>query len=368
MMGSSADQAVPLDGATLTDRVILAGREALAGRRRGLVSLLPFAGPAIMASVAYMDPGNFATNIQAGAKFNYDLLWVVLVANVIAMLFQALSAKLGIVTSRNLAELCRERFPRPLVWVMWIVSEIGAMATDLAEFLGGAIGLSLLVGLPLFPGMAITGIATYAMLTLQRHGFRPIELLIGGLVGVIGASYLVELLIAPPSWSAVMFHTVVPRLDDGDAVLLAVGIIGATVMPHAIYVHSGFTQDRIVPRTDRERRRLVRFSNGEVVLALGLAGLVNMAMVAMAASVFHDGTHDDVAQIDTAYPTLIPILGSGAAGVFLVSLLASGLSSSAVGTMAGQVIMQGFVGYRIPLWLRRLVTMAPSFIVVALRD
>jgi manganese transport protein len=366
MMGSSADQAVPLDGATLSDRAILATREVLAGRRRGVVSLLPFAGPAVMASVAYMDPGNFATNIQAGAKYNYNLLWVVLVANVIAMLFQALSAKLGIVTGRNLAELCRERFPRPLVWAMWVVSEIGAMATDLAEFLGGAIGLSLLVGMPLLPGMVITGIATYAMLTLQRRGFRPIELMIGGLVGIIGASYLVELLMAPPDWSAVMFHSVVPRLDGSDAVLLAVGIIGATVMPHAIYVHSGFTQDRIVPRTDRERRRLVRFSNGEVVLALGLAGLVNMAMVAMAASVFHDGVHDDVAQIDTAYRTLIPILGSGVAGVFLVSLLASGLSSSAVGTMAGQVIMQGFVGYRIPLWLRRLVTMVPSFIVVAL--
>jgi manganese transport protein len=231
--------------------------------------------------------------------------WVILVANVIAMLFQALSAKLGIVTGRNLAELCRERFPRPLVWAMWVVSEIGAMATDLAEFLGGAIGLSLLVGMPLLPGMVITGIATYAMLTLQRRGFRPIELMIGGLVGIIGASYLVELLMAPPDWSAVMFHSVVPRLDGSDAVLLAVGIIGATVMPDAIYVHSGFTQDRIVPRTDRERRRLVRFSNGKVVLALGLAGLVNMAMVAMAASVFHDGVHDDVAQIDTAYRTLI---------------------------------------------------------------
>jgi manganese transport protein len=352
--------------ATLTDRAILAGSEALAGRRRGLGSLLPFAGPAVMASVAYMDPGNFATNIQAGAKYNYDLLWVVLAANVIAMLFQALSAKLGIVTGRNLAELSRERFPRSAVWAMWVVSEIGAMATDLAEFLGGAIGLSLLLGMPLLPGMVITGIATYAMLTLQRRGFRPLELLIGGLVGIIGASYLVELFIAPPDWSAAIFHTVVPQLDDGDAVLLAVGIIGATVMPHAIYVHSGFTQDRIVARTDHERRRLLQFSNREVVLALGLAGLVNMAMVAMAASVFHDGVHDDVAEIGTAYHTLIPVLGSGAAGIFLVSLMASGLSSSAVGTMAGQVIMQGFVGFRIPIWLRRLVTMVPSFVVVAL--
>ena len=357
---------VSLAQATLTDRAILAGSEVLAGRRRGLGALLPFAGPAVMASVAYMDPGNFATNIEAGAKYNYNLLWVVLVANVIAMLFQALSAKVGIVTGRNLAELSRERFPRPLVWAMWVVSEIGAMATDLAEFLGGAIGLSLLFGMPLLVGMVITGIATYAILTLQRGGFRPIELLIGGLVGVIGASYLVELFIAPPDWPAVAFHTVVPRLDGSEAVLLAVGIIGATVMPHAIYVHSGFTQDRIVARTDRERRRLLRFSNREVVLALGLAGLVNMAMVAMAASVFHDGVHDDVAEISTAYHTLIPVLGSGAAGVFLVSLIASGMSSSAVGTIAGQVIMQGFTQYRIPLWVRRLVTMVPAFVVVAL--
>jgi manganese transport protein len=240
------------------------------------------------------------------------------------------------------------------------------MATDLAEFLGGAIGLSLLLGMPLLTGMLITGIATYAILTLQRGGFRPIELLISGLVGVIGASYLVELLIAPPDWSAAAFHAVVPRLDGGEAVLLAVGIVGATVMPHAIYLHSGLTQDRVLPRTNGERRRLLQFSNREVVLALGLAGLVNMAMVAMAASIFHDGVHDDVAEIDTAYRTLIPILGSGAAGVFLVSLLASGLSSSAVGTMAGQVIMQGFVGFRIPLWFRRLVTMVPSFAVAAL--
>src|ERR1700726_1220736 len=352
--------------ATLPPRAIRAGGKALAGRRGGRGSLLPFAGPAVMASVAYMDPGNFATNIQAGAEYNYNLLWVVLVANVIAMLFQALSAKLGIVTGRNLAELCREQFPRPMVWGMWIGSEIGAMATDLAEFLGGAIGLSLLLGMPLLAGMVITGIATYAILTLQRGGFRPIELLIGGLVGVIGASYLVELLIAPPDWSAVMFHAVVPRLDGGEAELLAVGIVGATVMPHAIYLHSGLTQDRVVPRTEGERRRLLRFSNREVVLALGLAGLVNMAMVAMAASVFHAGVHEDVAEIGNAHRTLIPVLGPGAAGVFLVSLIASGLSSSAVGTMAGQVIMQGFVGVRIPLWLRPLVTMVPSFAVAAL--
>src|SRR6266702_1589935 len=313
-----------------------------------------------------MDPGNFVTNIQAGAKYDYNLLWVVVVANIIAMIFQALSAKLGIVTGLNIAELCREHFPRPIVWGMWVGSEIAAIATDLAEFLGGAIGLSLLLGMPLLVGMVITGIATYAILTLQRGGFRPIELVIGGLVGVLGARSLVELLIAPPDWSAAAFHAVVPRLDDGEAVLLAVGIVGATVMPHAIYLHSGLMQDRVLPRTSAERRRLLRFSNREVMLALGLAGLVNLGMVAMAAAVFHDGVHEDVAQIDTAYRTLIPVLGSGAAGVFLVSLIASGLSSSAVGTMAGQVIMQGFVGFRIPLWVRRFVTMAPSFAIVAL--
>src|SRR6266481_1321316 len=254
--------------ATLTDRTILAGSEALAGRRRGLSSLLPFAGPAVIASVAYMDPGNFATNIQAGAKYDYKLLWVVVVANIIAIVYQALSAKLGIVTGRNLAELCREQFARPMVWGMWVGSEIGAMATDLAEFLGGAIGLSLLLGTPLLHGMVITGIATFAILTLQRGGFRPIELLIGGLVGVIGASYLIELLINPPDWSAMALHSIVPRLDDGDAVMIAVGIVGATVMPHAIYLHSGLTQGRVVPRSDVERSRLLRLSNGEVVLAL----------------------------------------------------------------------------------------------------
>jgi manganese transport protein len=291
---------------------------------------------------------------------------VVVLANVIAMLFQALSAKLGIVTGRNLAELCRECFPRPIVWAMWIVSEVAAMATDLAEFLGGAIGLALLFGMPLLVGMVITGVATYAILLLQQTGFRPIELLIGGLVGVIGLCYFIELVIAPPDWAAAAYHSIVPRLDDANAVLLSVGIIGATVMPHAIYLHSGLTQSRVIPNDDGERRKLVRFSNREVMLALGLAGLINMAMVAMAAAVFHDGIHNDVAEIETAYRTLVPLLGMGAAAIFLTSLIASGLSSSAVGTMAGQLIMQGFVGFRIPLWVRRVVTMVPSFVVVAL--
>ncbi len=349
---------------SLTDRTTAAVRDALSGRRRGLRAMLPFAGPAFICSVAYMDPGNFATNIQAGAKYNYSLLWVVLLANIVAMLFQGLSAKLGIVTNRNLAELSREHFPRPVVWAMWAVSEIAAMATDLAEFLGGAIGLSLLFGMPLLWGMVITAIVTFGILAFQRQGYRPIELIIGGLIGLIGLSYLIELFVAPPDWGATALGTVLPRLADGGALTLAVGMVGATVMPHAIYLHSSLTQDRAPARNEQERRALLRYSNIEVVIALTIAGLVNMAMVMMAAAAFHGG-HEDVAEIETAYRTLIPLFGGGAAVVFMVSLIASGLSSSAVGTMAGQVIMQGFIGFRIPLWVRRLITMAPSFAVVA---
>ncbi len=349
---------------SLTGRTVVAARAVLDGARAGLAGRLVFAGPALVASIAYIDPGNFATNIQAGAKYGYELLWVVLAANLIAMLFQALSAKLGIVTGQNLAELCRAQFPRPVVLAMWVVSEIAAMATDLAEFLGGAIGFALLLNMPLLGGMAITAVATYGLLMLEGRGFRPIELVIGGMVVLIGLCYLVELLIAPVDWSAAATHTVTPRLADAGALLLAVGIVGATVMPHAVYLHSGLTQARMPVRDDGDRRLLLRFSNQEVVVALAFAGLVNMAMVIMAASAFHAG-HSDVAEIETAYHTLTPLLGGAAAGVFLLSLILSGVSSATVGTMAGQMIMQGFVGFTIPLWLRRLVTIVPSFIVVA---
>jgi len=310
-----------------------------------------------------MDPGNFATNIQAGARYGYGLLWVVVLANLIAMLFQALSAKLGIVTGKNLAELCRENFSRPVAIAMWIASEGAAMATDLAEFLGGAIGLSLLTGLPLIAGMVVTALIVYAILMCDRFGFRPVELIIGNLVAVIGLCYLIEMFIAPVDWRAAAIHTIVPQLADSEALLLAVGIIGATVMPHAVYLHSGLTQARIPARNDGETRKVVRISNIEVVVALSIAGLVNMAMVLMASSAFHAG-HSDVAEIETAYHTLTPLLGAAAAAVFLVSLLASGVSSSTVGTMAGQMIMQGFVGFRIPIWVRRVVTMIPAFVVV----
>jgi manganese transport protein len=347
----------------LSARTTFAMREVLDGRRRGWRAVMPFMGPAVIASVAYIDPGNFATNIQAGAHYGYGLLWVVVCANLVAMLFQSMSAKIGIVTNHNLAELCRMHFPRPAVLAMWGVSEIAAMATDLAEFLGGAIGLSLLLHLPLLAGMAATAVVTYGILLLEKRGFRPLELVIGCMVGLIGLCYVVEIFVVPPAWRAALVGMVVPRLEDHDAVVLAVGIFGATVMPHAIYLHSGLTHDRAPARSGRERRLLVRYSNREVVVALSLAGVVNAAMVMMAAGAFHVG-HSGVAEIETAYHTLVPLFGAAAAGVFLVSLMASGISSSVVGTMAGQVIMQGFVGWRIPVWVRRLVTMLPAFLVV----
>jgi len=348
---------------SLSQRAVLAARKIVRGEPAGVRSYLAFAGPAIIASIAYMDPGNYATNIQAGAKYGYNLLWVVLLANLIAMLFQALSAKLGIVTGRNLAEMCRDQFPRPVVWAMWVVSEIAAMATDLAEFLGGAVGLALLFNMPLLAGMVITAIVTYGVLLFESRGFRPVELIISSFVATIALCYLAEMFIAPVDWASAALHAVTPRIDDGQALLLAVGIIGATVMPHAVYLHSGLTQGRIPADTDAEKRVVIRISNVEVLLALAAAGLVNMAMVMMASSAFHAG-HSDVAEIETAYHTLAPLLGVGAAGIFLLSLIASGISSSVVGTMAGQMIMQGFVGFRIPIWLRRVLTMVPAFVVV----
>ena len=353
-----------MTNATMTERTVAAIQETLAGRGRAFSGLL-FVGPAVIASIAYMDPGNFATNIQAGARYGYALLWVVLVANVIAMLFQGLSAKLGIVTRRNLAEMCRDQLPKPLVYALWGVSEFAAMATDLAEFIGGAIGLSLLLHIPMALGMAIVALLTLGILHFERWGFRPVEIIIGAFVATIGLCYLVELLIAPVDWAQAGLGVMRPVLPDAAALTLAVGIIGATVMPHAIFLHSGLTSVRGAARNDRERRTLLNFSNLEVIVALTAAGLVNMAMVMMAASAFHAG-HSDVAEIGTAYSTLTPILGAGASAVFLTSLLASGVSSSAVGTMAGQMVMQGFVGFRIPVLLRRLITMIPAFVVIAI--
>jgi manganese transport protein len=364
MSGEMANLNAPSRG-SLSERTVATAQQILAGEHRGWHGYAVFVGPAVIASIAYVDPGNFATNIQAGARYGYGLLWVVLLANLVAMLFQALSAKLGIVTGRNLAEMCRDHFPQSIVLGMWVVSEIAAMATDLAEFLGGAIGLSLLLHIPLFAGMIVTAIMTYGLLMFQAFGFRPIELIIGGMVSVIALCYLVEMFVVPIDWLSAAFHSVVPQIADAQALLLAVGIIGATVMPHAVYLHSGLTQDRMPVRDDAERRKVLRFSNREVILALTIAGLVNMAMVMTASSAFHAG-HPEVAEIETAYHTLTPLLGAGAAAVFLLSLIVSGISASTVGTMAGQMIMQGFVGFSIPIWVRRLVTMLPAFVVVAI--
>jgi len=334
--------------------------------KRGLGRLWPFLGPAFIACVAYIDPGNFATNIQAGSQFGYRLIWVVVASNLMALLVQALSAKLGIATGINLAEHCRNEFPRPVVWGMWVLMEIVAMATDLAEFLGAAIGFNLLFGMPLWVAAIATGLATLLILALEARGFRPFEAVISVLVGVIAFSYLFETWLSPPDWKQVMIHSVLPSFGGRDGVLLATGILGATVMPHVIFLHSALTQNRIVVRDPARLRRLFRFEIIDVAIAMGLAGVVNAAMLIMAASTFNKGGLTHVATIEEAYRTLEPLLGSAASWVFAISLLASGLSSASVGTMAGQVIMQGFIHRQIPIWIRRLVTMLPSVVVIAI--
>jgi len=342
--------------------------DALAEKSRGgsrLRRLLPFLGPAFIASIAYVDPGNFATNISGGAQYGYLLLWVILASNLIAMLIQTLSAKLGIASGRNLAEHCRENFARPVVLGMWILAEVVAMATDLAEFLGAALGFYILLGVPLFVAGLLTAVATFAILSLERFGFRPLEAVISIFVGVIAVSYLVETILSRPPLGQVLFHMVVPQLNGPDSVLLAVGILGATVMPHAIYLHSSLTQSRVVTRDPRKLHRLLRFEIADVTIAMGVAGLVNMAMLIMAAATFFTQGLTSIGSLVDAHRTLEPLLGKAASFVFGLSLLASGLSSSTVGTMAGQVIMQGFIRRRIPGWVRRLATMVPSLVVIA---
>ncbi|MGA2975874.1 MAG: Nramp family divalent metal transporter [Spirochaetia bacterium] len=336
------------------------------GRKGKLRRLLPFLGPAFIASVAYMDPGNFATNIQGGAQYGYMLLWVIVASNLIAMLVQMLSAKLGIASGKNLAEHCREQFRPTTVFLMWLLAEVVAMATDLAEFLGAALGFYLLFGIPLWIAGLLTAVATFIILSLERFGFRPLEAVITALVGVIAVSYLVEMILVKPPMGQIMTHAFVPQLSGTESILLAAGILGATVMPHAIFLHSSLTQNRIVAREPGKLRRLFRFEVADVVIALGLAGLINAAMLIMAASTFHSQGLTSVGTIEEAHKTLEPLLGRAASWVFAVSLLASGLSSAAVGTMAGQVIMQGFLKRTIPSWIRRLVTMIPSLVVIAL--
>src|SRR5215213_5065393 len=344
---------------------LVAAEEALRGFPRPF-RILPFLGPAFVACVAYIDPGNFATNIAGGSKFGYTLCWVILASNLMAMLIQTLSAKLGIATGRNLPEVCRDQFSRRTSRGLWVQAELIAMATDLAEFLGAALGFHLLFGMPLFSAAVLTGFVTLGILALQRIGLRPFEAVIAAFVATIGACYLAELYFAHPPLGTVALHAVKPEFAGSESVLLAVGILGATVMPHVIYLHSALTQNRVVPQNDEEARRLYRYTKVDVVIAMSIAGVINMAMLVMAASVFFKSGIHNVDSLETAHKTLEPILGGASSTLFALALLASGLSSSTVGTLSGQVVMQGFIQRKIPIFVRRLVTMLPALIVAGI--
>ncbi len=335
-------------------------------KKRGFLRILPYLGPAFIASVAYIDPGNYATNIQAGSEFGYTLLWVIFASNITAILVQATAAKLGIATGKNLAEHCRDSYPTWANYGLWIMMEIVAIATDLAEFLGAAVGLQLLFGLPLLVGGIITALATFLILGVERFGFRPLEAIITGFVIVVAVSYLVETILDRPDWAVMAQSFNPPRIPGAEGALLAAGILGATVMPHAIFLHSALTQNRLRPDDESGRKRLFRFELVDVLVAMGVASFVNAAMLVMAAAAFHRNGITNVATLEQAYVTLEPLLGKSASVVFGISLLASGLSSSAVGTSAGQIIMEGFVNRHIPVWIRRLVTVAPSILIIAI--
>jgi manganese transport protein len=333
----------------------------------GLFSrLLPFLGPAFIASIAYVDPGNFATNIQGGAKFGYTLLWVIVASNLMAVLIQSLSAKLGIATGRNLAEHCRNQFPQWVSRLMWVIMEIVVVATDMAEFIGAALGFYLLLGIPLWFAGILTAIATFLIIGLERYGFRTLEAVITAFVSVISICYLIETILDRPDMIQVLHFTFVPHLAGQQSIYMAAGILGATVMPHAIFLHSALTQNRIVVKEPHLLRRLLRFEILDVLIAMGIASLVNIAMLIMAASTFYYKGLVNLGSLQQAYLTLQPLLGPLAGIVFAISLLASGLSSSSVGTITGQIIMKGFINREIQPWLRRLISMVPSFIVILL--
>jgi manganese transport protein len=348
-------------------RVLAAAQRSLLGEQRGLRAVLPFLGPAFIAAVAYIDPGNFATNMAGGSQFGYTLLWVVLAANLMAMLIQSMSAKLGIATGLNLAEVCRDRFPFPVVVFLWLQAEAIAMATDLAEFVGAALGLNLVFGVPLFISGLLTGLIAFAILGLQAWGFRRLEAAIAVLVGIIVVAFGLEVLRGSPSLGGVARGVFIPHLQGTGSVLLAVGIIGATVMPHVIYLHSALTQKRIVGANEAARRKIFRFELVDVVIAMGIAGVINLAMLTMAAAVFHSrgllGVGSDLHQV---FHGLDLYLGDHSGLIFGVALLASGVSSSCVGTMSGQVVMQGFIRYQIPIFLRRAITMIPALVVIGI--
>ncbi len=348
------------------DQTVQAAKAVLSGKSKKskLANLLPFLGPAFIASVAYVDPGNFATNIEGGAQFGLTLLWVIFASNLMAILIQSLSAKLGIATGRNLAEQCHDHFPKWFVYFLWVLMELVAIFTDLAEFLGAALGFNLLLGIPMWVAGILTGITTFLVLGLERKGVRPLEAVISAMVGMVAISYVVEMIIVKPIWGEVAYHAVVPMFNGSQSVVLAAGILGATVMPHAIFLHSALTQGRVVVKKPALLKKLFKYELVDVFIAMGVASLVNAAMLIMSATTFHNQGILNVGTIEVAYKTLEPLMGKAASWVFGLSLLLSGLSSASVGTMAGQVIMQGFLTWEIPVWVRRLVTMLPSMIVI----
>jgi len=350
------------DSGTISAAEKVLAQEAVPWRKR----LFPFLGPAFIAAVAYIDPGNFATNIQSGAQLGYTLLWVIIISNLMAMLVQILSAKLGIATGLNLAELCRNHFPAPLVWAMWVILEIVAIATDLAEFVGAAVGLFLLFHIPLVYAGLLTAVVTFLILGLQRYGFRPLEAIITAMIGIVAVSYLIEIFLVKTEPAQIASSLFIPSFGSRQGVLLATGILGATVMPHVIFLHSALTQGRIIVKDIDKLKRLFRYEIMDVAIAMTIAGVVNAAMLIMAASTFYVQGLREIGTLEEAYRTLSPILGQAAGKMFAIALIAAGLSSSAVGTMSGQVVMQGFVRFRIPLWVRRLVTVLPSLAVLYL--
>ena len=331
------------------------------GPWRGVLALL---GPAFVAAVAYVDPGNFATNTSAGAKFGYTLIWVIVAANLMAMLVQYVSAKVGVATGRDLPELCREHFPRRASLLLWVQAELVAMATDLAEFVGAAVGLNLVFGIPLFPAGLITAVVAFAILALEQRGYRRFELAILALLGLVLLGFLYDLFNLGADAGGVAAG-LIPHFTGGESALLAAGIVGATLMPHVVYLHSALTKARVSCRDDTERRELLGFTRLDVIVGLSVAGLINVSMLVLAASLFSQ-TGSDGDPIQAAYTGLGRVVGGSAALAFGVALLASGLSSSSVGTYAGQVVMQGFLRRRIRLFVRRAVTMLPALIVLAL--
>lgn len=352
-------------GIGVSEQIVLRKKLNIVDKFYNLRQLLKFLGPAFVVSVAYIDPGNFATNISGGSKFNYTLIWVILWSNLMAIFLQTMSAKLGIATGHNLPEMCAKVFSRPTNWMFWIIAEIGAMATDLAEFLGGTLGLYLLFRIPMIYAGLLTGLLTYLICYMEKYGQKAVEIIISVLVAIISIAYTLELFLSKPNWTQVGTHTIVPMLPNGEAVLIAVGMLGATVMPHVIYLHSYLVQYRSTDTSDEGKRKHLKMEKIDIAIAMNIAFIINAAMVIVSAAVFYRNGMV-VSTMEQAHKSLEPLLGSLSSGAFGIALLASGLSSSAVGTLAGQTIMKGFVNLSIPVNLRRLITMMPALIIIAL--